>query len=206
MTGRHLDLDAEQCYVDNAYICLDRARQRAIGLTTVVEAGPGGQHQTRFEREALIEGALSRLSQLHIGDRSLVFGRLDIAGTGERFYIGRVGLWDDQQEPVVVDWRAPVSESFYRATIGEPLGLQRRRHFASRGRKLLGIEDELFDDSARAGGPESMTGRAALTAALEAPRSGQLGDAVATIQREQDTVIRSPMRGVLVVSGGSGHG
>lgn len=225
MTGRHPDLDSEQDYIDGAYRCLESSRRRAAGLTTAIEAGPGGLHQTRFEREALIEGALSRLSRLHIGDRSLVFGRLDTAGAGERFYVGRVGLWDDEKEPVVVDWRAPAAEPFYRATASDPLGLERRRRFASRGPKLLGIEEEFFSaeagDGARAHGGEGApgeeappagpgpgppAGRGVLMAALEAPRTGRLGDVAATIQREQDEVIRSEMPGVLVVEGGPGTG
>ena len=225
MIGRHPDLDSEQDYIDGAYRCLESSRRRAAGLTTAIEAGPGGLHQTRFEREALIEGALSRLSRLHIGDRSLVFGRLDTADAGERFYVGRVGLWDDEKEPVVVDWRAPAAEPFYRATASDPMGLERRRRFASRGPKLLGIEEEVFsaeaDDGGRAHGGEEApgegappagpgpgppTGRGVLMAALEAPRTGRLGDVAATIQREQDEVIRSEMPGVLVVEGGPGTG
>ena len=221
MIARHPDLDSEQDYIDGAYRCLESSRRRAASLTSAIETGPGGPNQTRFEREALIEGALSRLSRLHIGDRSLVFGRLDPVGAGERFYVGRVGLWDDEKEPVVMDWRAPAAEPFYRATASDPLGLERRRRFASRGPKLLGIEEEFFGAEAGAGaraqggegapgsGPGNAgppAGRGALIAALEAPRTGRLGDVVATIQREQDEVIRSEMPGVLVVEGGPGTG
>ena len=215
MTGRHPELDSEQDYIDGAYRCLEASRRRAAGLASSIEAAPGGAHQTRLEREALIEGALSRLDRLSIGDRSLVFGRLDPAGAGERLYVGRVGLWDDEQEPVVMDWRAPAAEPFYRATAADPLGLERRRHFASRGPKLLGIEEEVFGLASSGGGPpggeahgggEAPAGRGALMAALGAARTGRLGDAVATIQREQDEVIRSEMPGVLVVEGGPGTG
>ena len=216
MTGRHPELDSEQDYIDGAYRCLEASRRRAAGLASSIEATPGGAHQTRLEREALIEGALSRLDRLSIGDRSLVFGRLDPAGSGERLYVGRVGLWDDEQEPVVMDWRAPAAEPFYRATAADPLGLERRRHFASRGPKLLGIEEEVFGPASSGGGPpggeahggggEAPAGRGALMAALGAARTGRLGDAVATIQREQDEVIRSEMPGVLVVEGGPGTG
>ena len=216
MTGRHPELDSEQRYIDGAYRCLESSRRRAAGLASAIEAGPGGAHQTRLEREALIEGALSRLGRLSTGDRSLVFGRLDPAGAGERLYVGRVGLWDDEKEPVVMDWRAPAAEPFYRATAAEPLGLERRRRFASRGPKLLGIEEEVFGPAPSGGAPggegapdgegEASAGRGALMAALGAPRTGRLGDAVATIQREQDEVIRSEMPGVLVVEGGPGTG
>ena len=130
-------------------------------------------------------------------------------GRGESFYVGRIAVSDDQQEPVIVDWRAPVAEPFYRATGRDPMGLQRRRHFATRGRTLLNIEDELFGDAALGIGSTSevqVTGHGALIAALETARSGKLGDIVATIQAEQDEIIRSEMAGVLVVQGGPGTG
>ena len=80
-----------------------------------------------------------------------MFGRIDRhAETPRRrlesFHIGRLAVADEHSEPVVVDWRAPVAEPFYRATGREPMGLARRRHFAVEGRTLLGIEDELFGD------------------------------------------------------------
>ncbi len=219
--------------------------------TSVFRTGRGGTMQARVEREAVLEAALARLTRLNIGDRSLVFGRIDPAGTGERFYIGRVGLWDSDHDPILVDWRAPVAEPFYRATGPRPLGLRRRRHFASRGSTLLGIEDEFFGQGAAigldiadtdligsgtaagaaqgavetpAGGAQAATdagtdadaaadgtaGSArpsgALMASLEAARTGRLADIVATIQAEQDRVIRSELPGVLLVQGGPGTG
>ncbi len=144
---------------------------------------------------------------------------------GDTFYIGRLAVADEHQEPVVVDWRAPVAEPFYRATGRAPMGLARRRHFATRGRTLLGFEDEPFGDalsgiagagasSGDRGAPAGATaepeatiaGRGALIAALETARTGRLTDIVATIQGEQDEVIRSELAGVLVVQGGPGTG
>ena len=224
MTSRHPDLEAEQAYFDLAHACLDMARERATMATSVFRTGRGGTTQARFEREAMLEAALARLTKLNIGDRSLVFGRIDPAGTGERFYIGRVGLWDADHDPILVDWRAPVAEPFYRATGREPLGLERRRHFASRGSTLLGIEDEFFGEKAAIGldladrdfdgaaGPpgdgrlDGRPGSGALIASLEAARTGRLSDIVSTIQSEQDRVIRSEMPGVVVVQGGPGTG
>jgi DNA helicase IV len=209
----HPELEAEQAYVDHAYTCIEEARAMARRLTSSVEVGRGGTEQARFERESLYDVALSRLTQLDVGDASLVFGRIDhdFDHGGERFYIGRVGVWDGEQEPVVVDWRAPVAEAFYRATGREPMGLERRRHFATRGRTLLGIEDELFGDLTRLDADEDgnrprIQGHGALIAALETARTGRLSDIVATIQGEQDEVIRAPMPGVLVVQGGPGTG
>ena len=144
MSERHPELDAEQAYLDWAYACLEDARARAAGVTSGYEPQRGGTEQHRHERESIVEVAVQRLTQLNLGDRALVFGRIDLEGTGEAFYIGRLGVWDRTQDPVVVDWRAPIAEPFYRATGREPMGIERRRHFATRGRTLLGIDDELF--------------------------------------------------------------
>jgi len=145
-----------------------------------------------------------------MGAASLVFGRIDQeadAGNGS-YYIGRVGVWGVDQEPVVVDWRAPVAEAFYRATGPMPLGLQRRRHFVSRGRSLLGMEDELFGDLDRFQDDDGsrLKGEGALIAALETARTGHLGDIIGTIQAEQDDIIRAPLAGVHAVQGGPGTG
>ena len=182
----------------------------AKSLSGTLEVHEGGTNQARFERDVFTRNIVDRLTQLDIGDRSLIFGRIDHEGEhDESFYIGRVGVWDRDQDPVVVDWRAPASEPFYRATGAEPLGLSRRRHFATRGKKLLGIDDEFFgdlgrlDDAQNAGG---IQGQGALIAALESSRSGRLGDIVATIQGEQDEIIRAPLPGMLIVQGGPGTG
>ncbi len=206
-------------------------RRSAWRLRDLSEANLGGTFQARFERNAFDEALVKRLADLDLGDAALVFGRIDRyaetpSGT-EPFHIGRVAVADEQSEPVVVDWRAPVAEPFYRATGREPMGLVRRRHFVVEGRRVLGIEDELFggghlglghDDGLVAPSPNGdglavdaatrpeLRGYSTLLAALERGRSGALGDIVATIQAEQDEIIRSPQAGVLVVQGGPGTG
>jgi DNA helicase IV len=213
----HPDLIAEQAYIERAYDCLARARKTATKLRSMVEVGKGGTEQARWEREMIEGNIANRLDYLNVGDASLVFGRIDRtqAEGGDTYYIGRVAVADDTQEPVVVDWRAPVAEPFYRATGRSPMGLVRRRHFATRGPRLLGIEDELFGESAGLldGGVavldedgRAVRGQSALIAALEESRTGRLSDIVATIQGEQDEVIRSELPGVLVVQGGPGTG
>jgi DNA helicase IV len=205
----HPDLAAEQAYIDRAYDCLERARTSANKLKGMVEVGKGGTEQARFEREVIYDTVTYRLTQLHLGDASLLFGRIDREADagGDTFYIGRLAVSDDQQEPVVVDWRAPVAEPFYRATGRIPMGLARRRYFATRGRQLLGIEDELFGEHALdLGEGAGLQGQGTLIAALETARSGRMGDIVATIQGEQDEIIRAPLPGVLVVQGGPGTG
>jgi DNA helicase IV len=229
----HPDLIAEQAYIDEAYACLEASRTAASRLTSMVEVGRGGTEQARFEREVIFDTVVNRLTQLQLGDAALCFGRIDrevepvgsvegtrgLPGTGElagmvveSFYIGRVAVSNSDQDPVIVDWRAPVAEPFYRATGRQPMGLARRRHFATRGRRLLGIEDELFGDTlASLGMPPTesapvVAGQGALFTALETARTGRLGDIVATIQGEQDEIIRAPLPGVLVVQGGPGTG
>ena len=173
----------------------------------MVEVGAGGTHQARYEREIIWDSISTRLSALDIGDASLVFGRLDWADEqgGDRLYVGRVAVWDDDQEPVTIDWRAPAAEAFYRATGSDPMGLSRRRHFVTRGRELLGVEDEYFGES-NGRGRLPLVGEATLRAGLEAGRTGRLADAAATIQVEQDAIIRSPLPGLLMVQGGPGTG
>lgn len=209
------ELEAEQAYVDHAHACLEATRRRVREFWENITHGRGGTHAARFERDVLEHRVFQRLGQLELGGRSLCFGRIDVAGDGkggETFYIGRIGVWDEDQSAVVCDWRAPVAEPFFRATGRQPLGLARRRRFVSRGSRLLGLDDEHFtpggldpDDAVPAsqGGPLASP---ALQAALEAPRTGRLADATATIQAEQDDVIRAPLPGVLIVQGGPGTG
>ncbi len=208
---RHPELEAEQAYIDHAYECLEANRRSATRLQDTLEVGKGGTEQARWEREVFQGNILNRLSQLQLGDASLIFGRIDRTpeAGGESFHVGRLAVSDEDQEPLVVDWRAPVAEPFYRATGREPMGLRRRRHFATRGRTLLSMEDEVFGDLdglEANGSDDGITGYGALIAALESSRSGRLGDIVATIQGEQDEIIRAPLPGVLVVQGGPGTG
>ncbi len=209
--SEHPDLIDEQRAIDHAYDCLERTRAAVAAMGSQYDGGPGGTFQHRYERDVVQEQVDQRLGQLDIGDQSLVFGRIDAEPTPERpevesFHIGRIAVSDERRDPVVVDWRAPIAESFYRATGRDPMGLRRRRHFATRGRQLLGIDDELFGSAARALDRGEVQGQGALIAALEESRTGRLSDIVATIQGEQDVVIRSPLAGVLVVQGGPGTG
>jgi len=216
MMASHPDLSAEQAYIDRAYDSLERSRVEATRLRSMVEVGKGGTEQARWERE-MIEGNIAlRLASLQLGDASLIFGRIDRTRSagGDTFYIGRLAVSDERREPLVVDWRAPVAEPFYRATGRQPMGLVRRRHFATRRRQLLTIEDELFGESAGLLGGElavvdegrEIRGQSTLIAALEEARTGRLSDIVATIQGEQDEIIRAELPGVLVVQGGPGTG
>ncbi|MBX6385096.1 MAG: ATP-binding domain-containing protein, partial [Microbispora sp.] len=122
-------------------------------------------------------------------------------------YIGRIGLRDDDHTTVLVDWRAPAARPFYVATPGDPGTLVRRRHLHTHDRMVVGIDDEVFDlDRMADGDRRTLVGEAALLAALRRGRTGRMSEVVATIQREQDKVIRSGLAGALVVQGGPGTG
>jgi len=220
--GDNPELEAEQAYVDRAYERLDRLRSDTEErLRSVLDQGRGGTHQFREERDVIVRTSLARLDQLDIGDQALCFGRIDrLADEGgvESFHIGRLGISAEDLDPLVVDWRAPVAEPFYRATGRDPMGLVLRRHLAADGRRIVGLEDERFGsngasafagDGAAAGAISDdmeVGGPGALLAAVEGARTGHMRDIVATIQREQDEIIRSPLPGVLVVQGGPGTG
>ncbi|MGH9268014.1 MAG: HelD family protein, partial [Acidimicrobiales bacterium] len=201
----HPDLTEEQAHIDRAYARLEAMRQAALRLRQSALGPTAGTPAALEERDALMRSSLARLEQLRLGQESLVFGRID-RDTGERFHIGRLAVWDEDQEPVVVDWRAPAAEPFYRATGRHPLGLVRRRHFLTSGRRLVSIDDEVFDLDAAAAASVTLAGEGALFAALERSRTGAMRDIVATIQAEQDEAIRAPLGGVLVVQGGPGTG
>jgi DNA helicase IV len=213
------ELAAEQAHLDAAYERLDvmrRAAERVAAGYTEVQRG--GTHQARLEREAAEAFSRRRLAALDIGEQPLCFGRLDMAmppeaagaGTGARrdepFYIGRISVTDDDLNNLVVDWRAPVAEPFYRATAVSPMDVTRRRHFQTHGRRLIGLDDEVFDAEATDDAGFTVVGEGALLAALDRERTGRMRDIVATIQSEQDEAIRADLAGVLVVSGGPGTG
>ena len=107
-------------------------------------AGPGGTHQNRSERDAFASLHEHRLAQLEAVEDRLAFGRLDLRD-GARRYIGRLGLSDDEQTQLLVDWRAPAARDFYQATAASPGDVVRRRHLATRGRSVVGVEDEVLD-------------------------------------------------------------
>src|SRR5690606_25209183 len=134
-----------QTYVSMLYRRLDVTRERTQrALSEVFARGGGGTRQAVVEREVAAAEHARRLSQLSAVERGLCFGRIDDAN-GETLYIGRVGLRDDDHESVLIDWRPPAARPFYVATPGDPGSLVRRRHIHTRDRKVIGIDDEVFD-------------------------------------------------------------
>ncbi len=182
--------------------------ETATELDRVRRSATAGTPGARSERDALASVHSDHLIQLNaVGDR-LCFGRLDLRDN-QRRYVGRVGLSDDEGVRLLIDWRAPAAEAFYRATAADPLGVISRRHLTTAGRTVTAISDEVLDlDAFAAAGRDSATVSedGALMLSLNAHRSGQMHDIVATIQAEQDRIIREALGGVLVVQGGPGTG
>ncbi|MHB1209035.1 MAG: HelD family protein [Acidimicrobiales bacterium] len=217
----------EQTFLEHALVALDHMRDEARSLRDSAAVANMRGAGDLVERDVVMGTALHRLDQLAIGDQPLFFGRIDYApderGEADVYHVGRLAVSDEQLNPLVVDWRAPVAEAFYRATGVESLGLSRRRHVAIRGHVVQSVEDEYFadengdlllpEDEARGATEEGLVegglalgGPGALLAALGRARTGRMGDIVATIQSEQDRIIRSPLAGVLLVQGGPGTG
>lgn len=197
----------EQGYVAMLYNRLDALRERAAGHLDVAHRGPhAGHDQAMTERQSFHELYTKRLSQLRAVERGLCFGRLDYDDE-TRFYIGRLGMFDDDYEPLLIDWRAPVAQAFYGATPARRLDIRRRRHLRTRGRTVIGIDDDVLDlDGLDEKERRGLSGEAALLASLTSGRTGRMNEIVATIQAEQDRVIRSDLAGILVVDGGPGTG
>jgi DNA helicase IV len=206
--SHHDDMRTEQENLDGLYDRLDRLREQADQRLRAILLEAGGTPQGRSQREATRSHYAEQLAQMNAVENGLCFGRLDFATGGPR-YIGRIGLFaeDRDRDPLLIDWRAPAARPFYLATAVSPDGVTRRRHLRTKGRELVGIDDEVLDlSSGRAGGREDVTGEAALLSALTAGRTGRMRDIVETIQAEQDEVIRARLAGVLVVQGGPGTG
>jgi DNA helicase IV len=214
--GRVLDDDAqsardeqgnEQKVLDTVYGRLDELRDRSSRrLTTVRREGPSGSPQNRSERDAFATLYEDRVAQLEAVEDRLVFGRLDLED-GVARYVGRLGLADEDQTALLTDWRAPAAQPFYRATAARPDQVARRRQIVTRGRTVTSLDDEILDaTAARRLGLRATAGEGALLAALSEGRTSRMRDIVATIQREQDEIVRAPLGGALVVQGGPGTG
>jgi DNA helicase IV len=198
--SEHPDLPVEQAYLDRAYEHLARMRARTRSAASIAQSAAGAVDSAVAQAHLV-----RRLRSLDSDVDGLSFGRLD-AESGETWYVGRRHVEDERGDPVVVDWRAPVSTPFYRATAADPMDLSRRRRFVMTKRHVDDLFDEVFDDAdsvdaAHHGGiPDP------LLAELERSRTGEMRDIVATIAAEQDVVIRAELDTCLVVQGGPGTG
>ncbi|MEK0306869.1 HelD family protein [Bifidobacterium favimelis] len=210
MSSYSSQLRDEQGMVDRAYGRLDDLRKEAKDrLDAVRAAGSHGSPTLRTERDSFATLYEDRLTQLRAVEDRLVFGRLDDRD-GDRRYIGRIGLSDRGHEPILTDWRADAARPFYEATPADHGQIVLRRHITLSFRTVTGIEDEVLDlhspQVGQAADRGTLAGEGALMASLASRRTGRMTDIVATIQAEQDRIIRSDMDQALVVQGGPGTG
>nr|WP_202885577.1 UvrD-helicase domain-containing protein [Kribbella sandramycini] len=219
------ELAAEQQHVDLVYDRVDVATRSASQIAVDGHQRAQAQNVGRvreeeqtglYERDVLVFAAARRIAELDAEHEGLVFGRLDSdrgddqplaasAAELEKLYIGRIGVRDAEYEPLVIDWRAPAAEPFYRATATDRQKVVRRRVLRNKGPRIVGIEDDLLGPE-RAPEDLPVMGEGALMASLSRARGHTMRDIVATIQAEQDKAIRAPARGVTVIGGGPGTG
>jgi DNA helicase IV len=207
MVGENNERELEQHNLDRLYSRVDELRAEATReLAKVRITEVGGNRQNRSERDAFATLYEDQLLRLRGAEEGLCFGRIDTLDSTTT-YIGRIGISDAQHRQLLMDWRAPASEPFYRATAVDPGDIVLRRHLGTRSRRVVSIEDDVLNAQALAAtGGTHLQGEGALIAALEAGRTGRMSDIVATIQAEQDAIIRKPLDRVVVVQGGPGTG
>ena len=209
---RRAEIAIEQAHVDRVYTRLAELRVQAEAMRTKgYEIGQGAQREAifeqasmLFERDMMVYHANQTLQTLDAEYEGLVFGRLDHLHE-EHVYVGRLGIRDAEFDNLVTDWRAPAAAAFYQATAEEPMDVVRRRVIRCSGQNVLDVDDDVLIADAV---PEDMqiVGEGALMAALGRSRGEKMRDIVATIQKEQDEVIRAPWRGVTEITGGPGTG
>ncbi|TDC83351.1 AAA family ATPase [Micromonospora sp. KC606] len=197
------ELAAERAHLDASRAALRRMRDRAEALFATGDKVAGdaytaeqlGRHMARRVKEL----ADDPTTPLFFG--RLDFGPVDPDHAGRDYHVGRRHVTDDLGEPLVLDWRAPVSRSFYRASARDPQGVSVRRRFGFNAGVLTSFEDEHLDR-----GEELGTASRILTAEIERPRVGPMRDIVATIQPEQDELVRADLADSICVQGAPGTG
>ncbi|HET6214078.1 MAG TPA: UvrD-helicase domain-containing protein [Micromonosporaceae bacterium] len=205
VTTLHDEIATEQRHLDRVYARVAHLRKAAAAAEAdgyrIARVGTFG---ALVERDAMVFHQARRRYALDAEHDGLVFGRLDLRD-GEVYHVGRLGVRDEDAEPLLIDWRAPAAAAFYQATAKDPRGVVRRRMIRCAGETVVGLEDDLLDPAAAPPGMR-VVGDGALLAALARTTGRGMRDIVATIQREQDEAIRSPASGVTTVSGGPGTG
>ncbi|MER6676834.1 UvrD-helicase domain-containing protein [Streptomyces sp. NPDC000983] len=236
---RDREISVEQEHLDQVYRRLEEKIHEAEFLMhDAAKRGQVGTPGALAERDAQVFRAGVHLNRLNNEYEDFLFGRIDLlagkdgkkgpdgaytavepaegavradstADIAETLHIGRIGVLDHDYAPLVIDWRAPAAAPFYRSTPVDPGRVVRRRVIRSKGRRVLGVEDDLMRPELKAflGGDElAVIGDGALMAALGQARTHSMRDIVASIQAEQDLVIRAPAASVTYVEGGPGTG
>ena len=191
------DLDNERDHLAASRAALRRMREHAQALFLTGEQVAGDA----YSAETLGRALSRRVAELADDPTTpLFFGRLDFS-EGSEHHIGRRHVTDARGEPMVLDWRAPISRSFYRASARDPQGVAVRRRFGFQAGLLTSFEDEHLDR-----GEELGTASRILTSEIERPRVGPMRDIVATIQPEQDELVRAAIEDTICVQGAPGTG
>ncbi|MFE5716332.1 HelD family protein [Streptomyces sp. NPDC056501] len=238
-TVRDREIGVEQEHLDQVYRRLEeKIHEAEFLMNDAAQRGQVGTPGALAERDAQVFRAGIHLNRLNNEFEDFLFGRIDLlygkdgkkgpdgaytsvepaedavrpdntADIGETLHIGRIGVLDSDYSPLVIDWRAPAAAPFYRSTPVDPGRVVRRRVIRSKGRRVLGVEDDLMRPELRAtldGRELPVIGDGALMAALGQARSHTMRDIVSSIQAEQDLVIRAPAASVTYVEGGPGTG
>ncbi|MFI6561463.1 HelD family protein [Streptomyces sp. NPDC050534] len=236
---RDREISVEQEHLDRVYRRLEeKIHEAEFLMNDAARRGQVGTPGALAERDAQVFRAGIHLNRLNNEFEDFLFGRIDLllgkdgkkgpdgaytavepadgavredgtADIAETLHIGRIGVLDSEYAPLVIDWRAPAAAPFYRSTPVDPGRVVRRRVIRSKGRKVLGVEDDLMRPELKAvldGHELAVIGDGALMAALGQARSHTMRDIVASIQAEQDLVIRAPAASVTYVEGGPGTG
>ncbi|MYV44741.1 UvrD-helicase domain-containing protein [Streptomyces sp. SID2888] len=236
---RDREISVEQEHLDRVYRRLEeKIHEAEFLMNDAVKRGQVGTPGALAERDAQVYRAGIHLNRLNNEFEDFLFGRIDLllgkdgkkgpdgaytaiepaegavrpdstAEIAETLHIGRIGVLDEDYAPLVIDWRAPAAAPFYRSTPVDPGRVVRRRVIRSKGRRVLGVEDDLMRPELRAtldGQGLPVIGDGALMAALGQARTHTMRDIVASIQAEQDLVIRAPAASVTYVEGGPGTG
>ncbi|HET6815676.1 MAG TPA: ATP-binding domain-containing protein [Mycobacteriales bacterium] len=188
------ELEREQAHLVFARRCLEQMRDAVRSL----EAHGGDPVSTEFLKAELFRRAQALLDD---PETPLFFGRIDRVA-GEQFYLGRRHVRDTKGDPVVIDWRAEVSRAFYRASANDPMGLGLRRRFGFSHGLMTSLEDEHLDR----GESHDPSQSGILTAEIERPRVGPMRDIVATIQPDQDDLVRADLSQTICIQGAPGTG
>ncbi len=199
-------VEAEQPRLDRLYARLDEIREGAGARLDESRRKHVENEQELSQRDIETHFHRRRIAQLDAVEDGLCFGRLDYTDSDRPMYLGRIGLHDEHGEQLLVDWRSEAGRRFYLATAASPAGVRRRRHFHTRGRRIASLNDEVLDLDAADGSASTIGSEGALMAALDAARTGHMRDIVATIQAEQDRIIRAPLEGIMIVDGAPGTG
>jgi hypothetical protein len=200
------EIGREQEHVDRVYERLEATRARARAYEAEGHRRAQFGHEGGLvERDSIVYQAAVWLQRLEAEEEGLVFGRIDFADREVR-YIGRLGVRDEDYNPLTVDWRAPAAAVFYQATPVDRRDVVRRRTIKSAGRRVTRLDDDLLAPEDPLAAELTVIGDGALMAALTRKRGTVMHDIVATIQREQDLAVRSPGDGATLITGGPGTG